>query len=206
MRMLSGFVILSVALRIIGYETGASLKFIHNFTLCRFDAIAFGGIAAIWLRSAACSMDDWRKRSWQLILAGIAGTLFLRLIFGEQSTVVGYTFIAEGFTGLLGLALISDTKESVFGRILTFSWLRGIGRISYGLYLLHMPLFLLVDGFARSHAFVPFVSCEEPVLWSVRVFIGSRCGLDLVADFREADSPSEKTLSFGVQHALAQSG
>jgi peptidoglycan/LPS O-acetylase OafA/YrhL len=52
MRALSGFVILSVVLRIIGYDTGASLKFIHNFTLCRFDAIAFGGIAAIWLRPA----------------------------------------------------------------------------------------------------------------------------------------------------------
>jgi len=144
------FSILSLALRIVGYEHGASLKFIHNFTLCRLDSIAFGSLAALWLRSQGCTKLLWGRRAVQFIAVGLIGVVAARIFFHDQSTVISYTFIAIGFTGILGIALISDADRSLLGKFLSSRWLRYTGKISYGLYLLHMPIFLALTEFARA--------------------------------------------------------
>jgi len=61
----------------------------------------------------------------------------------RDSSVVSYTFLAIAFTGLLGISLISNPQSSLLGRGLCADWLRSIGKISYGLYLWHLPLFVL---------------------------------------------------------------
>ncbi len=162
--LLGSFVLLSLVCRIISYERGAPLKVIHNFTLCRLDGLAFGGLAAIWLRSRACTLLQWRRRSWQFILIGLIGTLSARFLFHQQSTVISYTTIAIAFTGLLGMALVSDAKSSLLGRFLSNNLLRYVGRISYGLYLLHMPIFLLISDFANRHGLVSSSSVSRNAL------------------------------------------
>jgi peptidoglycan/LPS O-acetylase OafA/YrhL len=144
----------SLTLRIFGFEHGASLKFVHNFTLCRLDAIAFGCLAAIWLRSRHCTKFLWRRYSALFLLAGAVGVVAARTFFHQQSTVISYSFIAIGFTGLLGMALISDTENTFLGRFLAAGWLRYTGKISYGLYLIHMPIFLSVTAIAHNHSFI----------------------------------------------------
>jgi|SRR5215467_11307332 len=148
--LLSCLIGLSFSLRIVGYEHGASLKFIHNFTLCRLDAISFGSLSAIWLRSRYCTLELWLRTGRRLIVVGVLGTVVARATFGSESTVFSYTFIAAGFTGFLCVALASDLQESFLARALSLEFLRYVGKISYGLYLLHMPIFLLVDGSARG--------------------------------------------------------
>lgn len=144
------FSLLSLVLRITAYEHGASLKFIHNFTLCKLDAIAFGSLAALWLRSEGCTRLLWRRRAVQSMAVGVIGVIAARIFFHDQSTVVSYTFIAIGFTGVLGIALISDPDRSLLGKVLSSRWLRYTGRISYGLYLVHLPIFLAITEFARA--------------------------------------------------------
>jgi peptidoglycan/LPS O-acetylase OafA/YrhL len=144
-------VFLSLALRLIGFQHDASPKFGHNFTFCRLDAIAFGSLAAIWLRSVGCTKSRWRRQALLFVVVGLVGIILARIVFHQQSTLISYTFIAMGFAGVLGIALISDADTSLVGRFLSLSWLRYTGRISYGLYLLHMPLFLLVGAFVRNH-------------------------------------------------------
>ena len=148
---LVGAVVLSLALRIFGFEHGASLKFIHNFTFCRLDAIALGSLSAIWLRSGKCTTALWRRYSLYFLLAGGAGVIASRILFHQQSTVISYTFLAIGFTGFLGMALISENDGSVLKSLLNRRWLCGIGKISYGLYLLHMPLFLIFESYSQGH-------------------------------------------------------
>jgi len=58
------------------------------------------------------------------------------------------------FTGLLGISLISDPRSSLLGRSLSLNWLRQIGKISYGLYLWHLPLFILWVRFLGSQHFL----------------------------------------------------
>ena len=144
----------SLMLRILGYQHGASLKFVHNFTLCRLDAIAFGCLAAIWLRSRWCTKALWRRYSALFLLVGGMGVVVARMLFHQQSTVISYTFIAMGFTGVLGMALTSDTENTPLGRLLAAHWLRYMGKVSYGLYLVHMPIFLAVTAVAHNRAFV----------------------------------------------------
>lgn len=144
------FIFLSVTLRIIGYEHDASLKFIHAFTFCRLDAISMGSLAAIWFRSGASTTTLWRRQSHLCILIGLIGVVLARVLFHQESTVVSYAFIAIGFAGILGSALASSTDASLTGRLLSVSSLRYIGRISYGLYLTHMPLFLIVTDIMHS--------------------------------------------------------
>ena len=149
--LLPCLVLISLVLRIIGYENGASLKFIHNFTLCRMDDLSFGSLAAIWLRSPNCTISRWRRLALLCIAVGTSGIVIARILLHQQSTIVSYTFFAISFVGLLGLSLVADPQRSLLGRILTARWVRFTGKISYGLYLLHMPLFLQWSAFVQRH-------------------------------------------------------
>ncbi|PYT96568.1 MAG: acyltransferase [Acidobacteria bacterium] len=160
-------VVVSLSLRLAGYFHGAPVPFIHQFTLSRLDSIALGALAALWLRSPTCTLAQWRIRAYQFLALGLAGTLLARLLMHRNSSILGYTFLAIAFTGFLGLALVSDTKLSLLGRSLSGSWLRYIGKISYGIYLLHYPIFVLWARFLRTETF-----CQTDVARNLLAFAG----------------------------------
>jgi peptidoglycan/LPS O-acetylase OafA/YrhL len=149
--------VVSLSLRLAFHFHGAPLGFIHFFTLSRLDAIALGSLSAMWLRAPSCTLAGWRTRAYQFFGVGGAGTLLARVLMHRNSSVVGYTFLAIGFTGLLGISLASDSRSTLLGRALSAQWLRYVGKISYGIYLLHYPIFILwarfIDslGFRQSH-------------------------------------------------------
>jgi peptidoglycan/LPS O-acetylase OafA/YrhL len=146
-------VVMSLSLRLSFHFHGAPLGFVHFFTLSRLDAIAFGSLAALWLRSPSCTFVRWRTRAYQFLGIGVAGTILARVLMHKNSSIVGYTFLAFAFAGLLGVSLASDPRSSLLGRSLSAGWLRYIGRISYGIYLLHYPLFILWARFIGSLGF-----------------------------------------------------
>jgi peptidoglycan/LPS O-acetylase OafA/YrhL len=162
-------VAMSLTLRVIGYRHGAPSRFVHSFTFCRLDAIAFGSLSAIWLRSRACTLQLWNRRARQFIVLGLIGAFAARLVLGVQSTVFSYTLFAICFTGFLGLALTSGTNTSMLGRFLTIRWLRFMGRISYGLYLLHMPIFIAVGIYAK-HILRPHSPIEFNIVITIAQF------------------------------------
>jgi peptidoglycan/LPS O-acetylase OafA/YrhL len=142
--VLTCLIVLSLALRIVGHESEAPMKFVHNFTLCRLDAIAMGSLSAIWLRSSSCTETRWKLLGMLALIGGALGITLARFFLGNESTTVSYTFIAIAFTGFLAIALVNNSHRSLLYRFLTTSWLRYTGKISYGLYLLHMPIFLFI--------------------------------------------------------------
>lgn len=161
-------VAVSLSLRLAGYLNGAPPGFLHYFTFTRLDAIAFGALAALWLRSAHCLLARWRNQSYQFLALGVAGTVLARILMHRDSSIVGYTFLAIAFTGLLGMSLISDSRCSLLGRSLSAGWLRYIGKISYGIYLLHLPLFLLWGRFISAQNLFP----SNPVARNLLGFAG----------------------------------
>lgn len=147
--------VVSLSLRLFFHFQFAAPGFVHFFTLSRLDAIAFGTLAALWLRSPGCTLVQWRNRAYQFLALGLTGLIVARILMHRNSSSVGYAFLAIGFSGLLGLSLVSDARSSLLGRALSAGWLRYIGKISYGIYLLHYPLFLLWAHLIASQKFLP---------------------------------------------------
>lgn len=147
-------IIVSLSFRLVGYFHGAPSNFVHQFTLSRLDAIALGSLAALWLRSPSCTLSLWRTRAYQFLAVGASGTVLARVLMHRNSSIFGYTFMGILFTGLLGISLSYDPRISLLGRILSARWLRYVGRISYGTYLLHLPLFILWARLIGSQSFL----------------------------------------------------
>ncbi len=142
----ASLVVVSLSLRLTARFYGAPSGFIHFFTLSRLDAIAF----------------------YQFLGFGAAGVLLARILMHRNSSIVSYTFLAIAFVGLLGISLTSDPRSSLLGRSLSAAWLRYIGKISYGIYLLHYPLFILWSRFIGSLGFYQ----AHPVAGNLAAFAG----------------------------------
>ncbi len=160
--------VVSLSLRLAFYFRGAESGLVHQYTFSRLDAITFGSLAALWLRSPSCTLVRWRTRSYQLLFVGTAGTLLARIVMHRNSSVVGYTFLGLLYTGLIGLLLVSDIRSSLLGRSFSARWLRYMGRISYGIYLLHYPLFIFWARFINSGKLFP----SNPVARNLLAFGG----------------------------------
>jgi peptidoglycan/LPS O-acetylase OafA/YrhL len=159
--------VLSLSLRLAFYFRGAASGFVHQYTFSRLDSITFGSLAALWLRSPSCTLFRWRKSSYWFLFIGVAGTMLARILMHRNSSIVGYTFLGVMYTGLIGLLLISGTS-SLLGRSFSARWLRYMGRISYGIYLLHYPLFIFWARFINSGNLFP----SNPVARNLLAFGG----------------------------------
>lgn len=124
----------------------------YYLTPCEVDALAWGALAATW---------DWQRnrrtieRSARYCLAGAATVL------AAAACYLGYDRLGSGalqnagsipgslFFSLLGISylalLIVAQSGGTLTRLLEWSPLRYLGRISYGLYLYHLPLFWTVN-------------------------------------------------------------
>ena len=112
----------------------------------RADALLLGVAAALLVRRASLWEGlKMRRRSllaaWFILLAGLPLFILLRVADPLKSfwmSTIGLSWLAFFYLGLLLLALIY--KGGWFGRVLRNSWLRSLGTISYGVYMLHWPV------------------------------------------------------------------
>jgi len=135
-------------------------KFMLSFALmpCRADALLLGVLGAIAMRTPA--YWTWVEEHGRLIL----GTIFVLLLGCAVSIHVastpdsllmrtfGYTWMAVLYTLILVYSLTQ--KSSLISRALRMSLLRSLGKIAYGVYLLHAyVLTLLTVLITPSHPF-----------------------------------------------------
>jgi peptidoglycan/LPS O-acetylase OafA/YrhL len=150
---------------------------LYSTTFCRADTLLVGAAVALWLRGANPTHALVRTWAYVLVFGGpfllalalvceghITGrSLNPHLIEDPVIVTVGFTLVALTAAGLL---LLSIDNESLVARILHQPVLLWIGRISYGLYLIHGPVSVFfvmqLDEFHRYHlAFV------DPILGSL---------------------------------------
>jgi peptidoglycan/LPS O-acetylase OafA/YrhL len=113
---------------------------------CRTDALLLGVAAALLMRQPLISESLKRQRGhlvsvWIVLFAGFS--VFLRFKITEPTksvwmSTIGLSWMAMFYLILLLLALVYS--DGWLGRFLRNTWLKALGTISYGVYLLHMPV------------------------------------------------------------------
>ena len=174
--VLIGIVIVSPILRAIASDILAAdpdlvtIKpggFIYLISFFHFDAFALGGLAAMHEREIV----RLGKTAWWLLLVPaalfVAYTIGVGLVFwdvpfqlfmfdhGQAS--IGYTLLALGCTGLICAALVD---RGLLHRLLTLPPLLLLGRISYGVYLIHGAILMLT--FQLWEAYFPGLGRFSP--------------------------------------------
>lgn len=121
-------------------------------TVARLDSIALGAILAVALRGRAPRM----KTVIRVLLGGAAVATFLLvakyLSQDGPSSVITYSVTALASVMLLLAVLQTDAW---FLRLPAFSWLVYLGRISYGLYVVHLLALALVPKLLIVHLGLP---------------------------------------------------
>jgi peptidoglycan/LPS O-acetylase OafA/YrhL len=121
---------------------GAGPTILYTHTIFRLDSICAGALFAVWIRTGQFSRERASKISAALVCTGLiacAATLW-RWPASPASANLRFSALATFSFGLLGCALLAEPK-SFLCRSLTPSWLCYIGKISFGLYLLHVTVF-----------------------------------------------------------------
>lgn len=167
---LIGMIVFSFCLRVGAYFHGASLEFIHSFTLCRLEPLAAGGLAALWLRSKTCNPQRWSRGGLIALMIGAGGVLLALVDWGVQSLIFSYPFLAAAFTGMLALALTARPESALLKNTLNQRWLTYTGKISYGIYLIHVPVFMAISYAARRILKSPAISSGAQFLTVLAAF------------------------------------
>lgn len=145
---------------------GLGLRFHHNwialFALmpCRMDALLLGVLAAMLLREG-----EWteRLRRHRGVLLGLIAMLFLGMaaftvwiptVDNPLMQSFGYTWVAVFYTS--GLLYALTQPNSALSRSLRAKWLRWLGGLAYGVYLIHQMTQGMLFGLIWSHE--PFIT------------------------------------------------
>lgn len=115
----------------------------YNFTIARWDAIAIGSLIGIFVK-------EGRTKTLQSIAK--YGVIVLSIIILMQIAVLSnFTSVASGigllnqttaalFFGCVIILVYSSSGSNISLRMLEFSPMKSIGKISYSMYLFHLPL------------------------------------------------------------------
>jgi len=142
--------LLSLCIRALMWYAGAPTEAIYQFSITRMDALALGGAAAAALRLPQVPEQiALRRRIWfaaAVALLAIGAALTGGYATPDAPTMsFGYSLLAIVFSLLVLLAACADdSQRQAWVAFLRLSWLRRIGKYSYAMYLLHVPLHLLL--------------------------------------------------------------
>ena len=167
----------SVALMVTLYAAGASVDRIYYGTDTRAQALLVGSfLGAISARAPGASVLPVRWRSsrnarvaWQLL--GLAGAAFLlwawHALDGTDPLLYrGGFFVVALATGIVLVTCVSF-PDSLIARCCSLSPLVFVGRISYGLYLYHWPLYLVIDHARTGLTGLPLLAARLAATFAV---------------------------------------
>ena len=115
--------------------------FLLENTFARFDTLTWGAVAALIVRTPELLQRLRRTLPWCFVVCAAAMLVIdypLHELYSRSryTQSIGFTLIAVGSAALLLLAYISDSERGRLAHVLSWGWLRSLGRYSYGMYVL----------------------------------------------------------------------
>ena len=156
-----GMLVIAVSTRVVLAGYAVEHPAVWCNTIARLDSIALGAILAVALRGRAPQI----KTVLRVLLAGAAVATFLlvaKFLHQDGPTSV-ITYTATALASVMLLLAVLQTDAQFLTRP-AFSWLVYLGRISYGLYVVHLLALALVPK-------ILIVNLGIPVNYELRVVL-----------------------------------
>lgn len=122
---------------------------IYGLSVFRIDSLAIGALAASSVKSAAISpwLDRWAPRGALLVIAALLTLACTGVPIDHQAywpQTIGFTALALGFASLV--LAVHDRRRTVLALAFERPWLCYLGKRSYAIYVLHIPIFTVLYG------------------------------------------------------------
>jgi peptidoglycan/LPS O-acetylase OafA/YrhL len=121
----------------------------------RMDSILWGALGALAFREVTCGsrvMRRLRLVGLLLLVLTMFLTGYLSAAPGREAHATGLTVIAIAYTMLV--VEVAASPRSILTRILETAPLRRLGKVSYGMYLLHLQVLFFVISVLAEHRIV----------------------------------------------------
>jgi peptidoglycan/LPS O-acetylase OafA/YrhL len=125
-------------------------------TTSRMDGLLVGAILAVLLKRGQISLR------WIYLLIAVGGAIIGYIaVFHHTELIATYFYMPTlGITGFSflsgGLLALSQHPIRWLRWILHGKWLRTIGKYSYGMYIYHVPIYLILEHIVTTHFGVQF--------------------------------------------------
>jgi peptidoglycan/LPS O-acetylase OafA/YrhL len=122
---------------------GSSPAMVYICTPFRLDGLAAGSLLAILYRSECFNKFGFRMANWTALAIGTVGSvILLRPATEAGQNPLAFSASAVMFGGLLGITLTKAGDASLWAKLLKSPPLTQMGRLSYCIYLIHLPIFV----------------------------------------------------------------
>lgn len=147
-RLVLMVLIFSPILRTVCAHLGMSPHAVYMASFCRLDGLAAGALLALSIRSDSIPTSIVKKVSMAVVIIGAACAFaIIPADVTDPVPSLAYSILAITFAGLVAWALTAaqEGSRSAFSMMLRWSPLQYCGKISYCLYLVHLPVFMLLN-------------------------------------------------------------
>ncbi len=154
-RLTLGAVAAAVLLRMMLVAGRVDPLTLYVLTPTRLDGLALGAYVALVARGPRVSSLRWLRAAGAAALLLLGFFVWrdhaLNILASRSLEVIGYTLVSLAAAAALEWALRARL-DSIGGRIASSRLLVWLGRRSYGIYVIHFPVFLLLqaDGFTLA--------------------------------------------------------
>jgi peptidoglycan/LPS O-acetylase OafA/YrhL len=112
-------------------------------TLIHLDGLAVGALIALSFRHLDLSRRAWKRIAAAALSCGVLGGIGMVL----RGSAFTDSALALGFGGMLIAALLANSAPNIYSAFLNVRPLKFLGTISYGLYMIHILVFVLIGAF-----------------------------------------------------------
>jgi peptidoglycan/LPS O-acetylase OafA/YrhL len=123
-------------------------------TFTHVPAILFGCLLALPTRRGIIAAR--LSSQWLAIAAGLALLLMMFLVRKDAAYMYLGGYCLAGLLAALLIANVASNPSSLPGKLFSNASLQAVGKVSYGLYLYHLPIVLFTEGL-RTHGWANFL-------------------------------------------------